>query len=115
MSDRTPAERLDHALDVLLADEAPSPGDPVMGPLLLTAERVRWAVAPLPAGTRFQERLGVRIARAQRRPLAGRFLHPPTWLLLSGVVSSVVVGVGMTAYVVWRGNRGSTLHRFTGR
>jgi hypothetical protein len=115
VSDRTPAERLDHALDVLLADEAPPPGDPAIGPLLLTAERVRWAVAPVPAGARFQERLAVRIARAPHRPPAGRWLHPPAWLLLTGAVSSAVVGVGMTAYVLWRGNRRSALQRLTGR
>ena len=115
MSDRTPAERLDSALDALLAEGAPAPGDPALGPLLLTAERVRWAVAPVPAGARFQERLGVRISRAQHRPRPGRWTHPPAWLLLSGAISSAVVGVGMTAYAVWRGNRRSALHRFTGR
>jgi hypothetical protein len=115
MTDRTPAERLDHALDALLAEAEPAHADPEMRPLLVTALRVRRAVAPIPSGARFQRRLAARISRAPRRPMLERWLHPPAWLLLSGAISSAAVGLGMTAYAVWRGNRRSSLQRIAGR
>jgi hypothetical protein len=115
VSDRTPAERLDHALDALLADAAPAPLDPALGPLLMTARRVRAAVAPVPVAARFDRRLAARLTRPPSRSLPEHWLHPPAWLLVSGAVSSALVGLGMTAYAVWRGNRRSALHRITGR
>ncbi len=115
MSDRTPAERLDRALDALLVDGAPAAVDPGLRPLLATAQRVRSAVAPIPAGARFEQRLALRLNRVPHRSLGERWLHPPAWLLLSGAVSSAAVGVGVTAYAVWRGNRRGPLHRITGR
>lgn len=105
MADRTPAERLDRALDTLLADGPPS-GDPELRPLLDTAGRLRMALGPVPFSPRFEANLAGRVA-GQRRP--SRFeLHVPPWLLLTGAVSSAAVGVGVTAYAVWRGSRRSS-------
>lgn len=105
MAARTPAERLDRALDTLLADGAPS-GEPELRRLLDAAGRLRMALSPVPISPRFEADLGRRIV-AQRR--SGRFeLHVPTWLLLTGAVSSAAVGVGVTAYAVWRGSRRSS-------
>ncbi len=113
MLDRTPAERLDHLVDAVLAAPpaaAPTPVDPELRRLALTAARLHVALVPLPAGARFEERLGRRLAEAQRRQLLARDLrHVPAWLVLTGAVSSAAVGV--TAYAVWRGSRRGLLHR----
>ncbi len=121
MIDRTPAERLDRALDALLAQDAPAPApamalDPRLRPLLVTGRRVQLALAPLPAGDRFEARLAQRLAHERHRgPSSWQWPHPPAWLLLTGAVSSAAVGVGVGAYAVWRGNRRGALHRLVGR
>jgi hypothetical protein len=96
---RTPAERLDRALDSLLKGGVAT-GEPELGPLLDAAEQLRMALAPVPVSARFEADLARRVA-ARRM---GRFdIHVPTWLLVTGV-SSAAVGVGVTAYAVWRGS-----------
>ncbi len=105
--DRTPADRLDEAIDALLAGER-APVDTQLRPALTAAELLRSTLTPVPPGTRFQlalaERihapgLGERALRAVTGSVRGR-------LIAAGAVSSAAVGVGVTAYAVWR-----TTHR----
>lgn len=115
MPDRTPADRLDRALDALLANGA-GPGralaEQELRPLLAAADRLRVALGPVPVSPRFEARLASRVA-GQRRGL-GAPIHLPTWLLVTGAASSVAVGVGVTAFVVWRGSRRGPAHRSLG-
>jgi hypothetical protein len=115
LSDRTPAERLDRALDTLLADgHAQAPVvDHELRPLIATADRVRFALAPVPVSPRFEARLAHRVASTRRGPIAD--LHVPTWVLITGAASSAALGVGVTAYAVWRGSRRAPGHRSLGR
>lgn len=116
MSDRTPAERLDRALDTLLADghaQPPAAVDHELRPLIATADRLRFALAPVPVSPRFEARLAHRVTSARRRPIPD--LHVPTWVLITGAASSAALGVGVTAYAVWRGSRRVPSHRSLGR
>ncbi len=107
---QTRAERLDRAVDGLLAGRpAQSRVDPDLRPLLDLAATLRTALLPIPAGSRFEARLAARLAT--RPPLADgaralgerarRELRNRGRLLLAGAVSSAAVGVGVTAYAVW--------------
>lgn len=118
MFDRTPAERLDHALDRLLPGSPARAGamvtmDDEIRPLIVTAERLHDALAPVPVSARFERRL-------ERRLSTGRWSWPahsalpqlrgwrggdvPAWLVLTGAISSVAVGAGVTV-AVWRSSR----------
>lgn len=118
--ERTPAERLDHALDGLLAAPPVRPGPAMRGDqelhrLLVTAGRLQHALAPVPISSRFEARLANRLG-STRRLAPGRspgWLHLPGWLVLTGALSSAAVGVGVTAYAVWRG-RGRAMTRRAG-
>ncbi|MDP9244605.1 MAG: hypothetical protein M3O77_05950 [Chloroflexota bacterium] len=107
---QTRAERLDRAVDALLAGRpAPPPVDPGLRPLVDLAAALRTALLPVPAGSRLEARLAARLAT--RSPLndgiraigvrARRELRSRERLLLAGAVSSAAVGVGVTAYAVW--------------
>jgi hypothetical protein len=110
----TPAERLDRAVDSLLAGDDPAArlaaGDPDMRRMLRAAAALHAALAPPPVSRRFEARLGARLADASR---PGRGALPsPTRLLVVGAISSAAVGVGVTAYAFWRSTRGQALvHR----
>jgi hypothetical protein len=114
--ERTPADRLDEALDALLAGERPRP-DAALAPAFVAAERLRATLAPVPAGLRFQVALAERLsdpgigARAVRAFTHGARRR----LLAAGAVSSAAVGVGVTAYAVWRTSRRHAPHRPLGR
>jgi hypothetical protein len=106
----TRAERLDRAVDALLAGRpVPPPVDPGLRPLVDVAAALRSALLPVPAGSRLEARLAARLAA--RSPLsdgmralgqrAKRELRSRERLLLAGAVSSAAVGVGVTAYAVW--------------
>jgi hypothetical protein len=108
------AERIDRAVDHLLAGASPGISAATAG--LAAADRgvvevaaaLRAALAVPPIGSRFEARLGARLAGA----LAGRdpvawALRRPGRLLVTGAVGSAV-GVGVTAYAVWRSGRRST-------
>jgi hypothetical protein len=108
---QTRAQRLDRAVDGLLAGRpARSPIDPDLRPLIDLAGTLRTTLLPVPAGSRFEARLAARLAT--RPPLAGgarglgerarRELRNRGRLLVAGAVSSAAVGVGVTAYAVWR-------------
>ena len=103
--DRTPAERLDRALDSLF-DGGTALREPELRPLLDAADRLRLAFGPVPVSARFEADLARRVAA--RRRINAPDLHVPTWLLVTGAVSSAAVGVGITAYAVWRGSHRSS-------
>ena len=111
------AERLDHALELLVAGSGPGTAaasaalDPVGRSLLDTAERVRDALIPPPVSTRFEARLGARLSgAAPARDGVGWALRHPGRLIVTGAVGSAV-GVGVTAYAVWRTSRRGTSRR----
>lgn len=115
------AERLDRALDELLAGSGPGMAAATVGldapgrAVLARADLVRQAL-PVPAvAPRFEARLGARLADvvARRDPLAWAMRHPGR-LIVTGAVGSAV-GVGVTAFAVWRSSRRSTAARILHR
>jgi hypothetical protein len=104
---RTTAERLDHAIDAVL-DGAPATlaaAGAGVGPaersLVDAAVALRDAVAGSLVAPRFEGRLGSRLAQAAHGPW---FVRHPGRLIVTGAVGSAV-GVGVTAYAVWRSTR----------
>jgi hypothetical protein len=81
-------------------------------PLIATADRLRFALAPVPVSPSFETRLAHRVVAARHGPIPD--LRVPTWLLITGAASSAALGVGVTAYAVWRGSRRGG-HRFLAR
>jgi len=114
---RTPAERLDHALNGLPDGDLP-PGDPELRSLLQTALLLERSLAPVPVSDRFEEALATRLV--QRGLLArnlrvlgavtSRELRHPSRLVLTGAVSSAAVGC-LAALALWRGTRRTGSHR----
>lgn len=111
------AERLDRALEQLVAGATPGTAaasaalDPGGRSLLDTAERIRQALVPLPVSTRFEARLGARLSGVvPARDGVGWALRHPGRLIVTGAVGSAV-GVGVTAYAVWRTSRRASGHR----
>ena len=108
------AERVDRAVDRLLDGESTGLAAATAGlppgerGVLEVAALLRTALALPPAGTRFEARLGARLAGAvaDRDPVAWALRHPGR-LIVTGAVGSAV-GVGVTAYAVWRNARRST-------
>ncbi|MEP6807792.1 MAG: hypothetical protein ABI978_04255 [Chloroflexota bacterium] len=86
---------------------------PELAPLVDAAAVLRSALAPLPAGTRFEARLGSRLAAdgpiAQIVAAVGdatrRELHHPGRILITGAVSSAAIGVGFTVLAMRRVSR----------
>ena len=105
------AERLDHALDALGAGARPVVATAAAGlsgdgrTLLEVADRVRAALPVPPVAPRFEARLGARLSGAtpSRDAMAWALRHPGR-LIVTGAVGSAV-GVGVTAYAVWRSSR----------
>lgn len=95
MTTRSAPERLDEAVDSLLAGERPLV-DAELRPLVDVAGVVAGTLRPLPAGRRFEAELGQRLAAraAGRRPLD---LVTPGRLLAAGAISSAAVAVTVTA------------------
>jgi hypothetical protein len=119
---RTPTvpERLDRALEQILAGLSPSAAAATAGfdapgrTLLETADRVRAGLPLPPVAPRFEARLGARLAAAASGdPVAWALRHPGR-LIVTGAVGSAV-GVGVTAYAVWRSTRRSSTGRFLHR
>jgi hypothetical protein len=78
---------------------------------------LRNALAPVPAGLHFEAALAERLID---RGSGGRALRAVSMaarhrLVAAGAVSSAAVGVGVTAYAVWRTSRRHTAHRSLGR
>ena len=110
------AERLDHALDELIAGASPAAAAATADlaapqrTLLDAAAAVRTALAVSVASPRFEARLGARLSGAATPRW---ILSHPGRLIVTGAVGSAV-GVGVTAYAVWRSTRRPThrlLHR----
>lgn len=115
------AERLDRALDQVGAGARPAIAAASAGldgdgrALVELADRVR-STHPMPTvAPRFEARLGARLSEAAtpRDAMAWALRHPGR-LIVTGAVGSAV-GVGVTAYAVWRSSRrahaGRILHR----
>jgi hypothetical protein len=103
----TLAERLDRAVQALL--DGASAGQALAGAglgedertLVLAAQAAESAlVAPL-VSPRFEARLGARLSSMTNGPW---ILRHPGRLIVTGAVGSAV-GVGVTAYAVWRSGR----------
>jgi hypothetical protein len=112
------AERLDRAIDELLEGMPPGQAAAMAHvgagerALLSTARALHLALrAPL-VSPRFEARLGARLSGAVSGPW---ILRHPGRLIVTGAVGSAL-GVGVTAYAVWRNARrpGAT-HRVLGR
>jgi hypothetical protein len=105
----TPAERLDRAIDALLAGSPPPAAAAVGGvsaadrSLVRAAATVRAALGTSLAGPRFEARLGARLAGTAAGTPPWILRHPGR-LIVTGAVGSV--GVGVTAYAVWRSRSG---------
>jgi hypothetical protein len=115
----TTAERLDRAIDDLF--DGASAGSAaarsgLSGPersLVRTAESVRLALGATLVSPRFEARLGSRLSGAAGA--APWILRHPGRLIVTGAVGSAV-GVGVTAYAVWRSSRRSAgAHRLLHR
>ena len=102
---RTPADRLDQAVDALLAGEHVTL-DASLRPALSAAEALRSTLLPVPPGSRFQAALAGRIHGDR---LAERTLRAVNTtrgrLIAAGAGSSAAGGGGVTAYAVWRTSR----------
>ena len=104
------AERLDAALDLLADGASPTvaaAAGRVAGEdrqLVGVADRVRRATPIPPLAPRFEAELGVRLAGLTVRDPRTWALRHPGRLIVGGAVGSAV-GVGVTAYAVWRTTR----------
>jgi hypothetical protein len=107
----TIAERVDAALDLLVDGRSASSAaaaahlPPAEHSLLEVGYRLRAALAVPAVAPRFEARLGARLASVAigTHPIAWARRHPGR-LLVTGAVGSAV-GVGVTAYAVWRSAR----------
>jgi hypothetical protein len=104
------AERLDRAVDGILGGLSPSIAAAAAGTdagtrrLVALAAELRTTLVPPPVGSRYEARLAARLAPdPSRDPVAWALRHPGR-LIVTGAVGSAV-GVGVTAYAVWRSSR----------
>ena len=103
------AERLDAAVELLVDGASPSvaAAGRLAGEerrLVEVADRLRRATPAPPLAPRFEAALGARLAGlATRDPRTWALRHPGR-LIVGGAVGSAV-GVGVTAYAVWRTTR----------
>lgn len=112
MPSRSAAERLDEAVESVLAGVRP-PIDAELRPLLDVAELAADALRPLPAADRFEARLAGRLANEGMVRRAAdavssftrRELSQPSRLIAAGAVSTAALGVTVTAFAVWRSGR----------
>lgn len=104
------AERLDRAVDGVLDGQsvpvaAAAAGlDPSVRVLLGMAADLRASLHVPLASPHFEARLGTRLAPTASRDALGWALRHPRRLIVTGAVGSAV-GVGVTAYAVWRSSR----------
>jgi hypothetical protein len=107
----TVAERLDRAVDLLLGGSPPAAAaltagiDPHRRFRVDGADLLRRSLPLSPVAPRFEARLGARLAMpaASLDPMGWARRHPGT-LIVTGAVGSAV-GVGVTAFAVWRSTR----------
>jgi hypothetical protein len=112
------AERLDRAIDGLLDGASPGQAaatarlEPGERPLLRAAHALQAALGAPLVSPRFEARLGARLSGAGGQRW---ILRHPGRLIVTGAVGSAV-GVGVTAYAVWRSSRrAAATHRVLGR
>lgn len=114
------AERLDRALDAVVSVRPPTSraagaaGASPIAPLVALAAEVRAAHPAPPIAPRFEARLGARLAAvASPRPPLAWAIGSPGRRIVTGAVGSAAVGVGITAFAVWRHGRrvSSPAHR----
>jgi hypothetical protein len=111
------AERLDRAIDDLLDGTsfgqaaATAQLESADRPLLRAAHAVHGALTAPLVSPRFEARLGTRLSGIGSAPW---ILRLPGRLIVTGAVGSAV-GVGVTAYAVWRSSRRSAPHKALGR
>jgi hypothetical protein len=107
------AERLDRAVDLLLAGHPPASAAAAAGidasrrHLVDGADRLRRALSVPSVAPRFEARLGARLAMpaaSGHDPVAWARRYPAR-LIVTGAVGSAAVGVGVTAFAVWRSTR----------
>ena len=119
----TIADRVDHALDLVLAGQPAASAAATAGlasrdrALAAIAARLRSSLPPPPIGARFEARLGARLADIAHRPTGlGWARRHQGRLIVTGAVGSAV-GVGVTAYAVWRTTRRAqrSAHRLLAR
>lgn len=102
----TLAERLDRAVDEVLVGAPPAVAAASAGlagadrALVQTAAALRTALGSSLVAPRFEARLGARLSGAA----APWILRHPGRLIVTGAVGSAV-GVGVTAFAVWRSTR----------
>lgn len=107
---RTFAERLDRAVDAVLEGAPPTLAaaragiDAADRSLVESAAALGTALAGPLVAPRFEARLGTRLAQLAHGPW---FARHPGRLIVTGAVGSAV-GVGVTAYAVWRSTRRSS-------
>ena len=108
------AESLDRAVDGVLDGLSPGVAAATAG-VAPSGRGLVTLAAPL-AAPRFEARLGTRLsAPATSRDPVGWALRHPGRLIVTGAVGSAV-GVGVTAYAVWRSSRrASGAHRLLHR
>jgi hypothetical protein len=103
------AERLDLAVDDVLDGTTPGLAAASAGlaapdrPLVEAAFALRTALPAAVVAPRFEARLGSRLSGSDVQPW---ILRHPGRLIVTGAVGSAV-GVGVTAYAVWRNSRRS--------
>lgn len=108
MTTRSTPERLDEAVESLLAGDRPTV-DAELRPLLGVATRLSDTLRPVPPGRGFETQLARRLSReggllrtARDLGLPGR----PRRLLAAGALSSAAaLGVTVTAFAMWRSTR----------
>ncbi len=112
----TPAERLDRAIDALLGGAPPPTAAAAAGltdaerGLVRAAATVRAGLGTSLAAPRFEARLGARLAGSAAAGAPWILRHPGR-LIVTGAVGAAV-GVGVTAYAVWRSRSGHrAVHR----
>lgn len=112
MPSRSPAERLDDAVESLLAGTRPAV-EPELRPLVDVAALAADALRPVPTADRFEARLAARLAHEGMVRRAAdavstftrRELSQPGRLIAAGAVSTAALGVTVTAFAVWRSGR----------
>lgn len=111
------AERLDRAVDLLLAGGSPATAAASAGldasrrSLVDSADRLRRALPVPSVAPRFEARLGARLAMPSGRDPVAWARRRTGRLIVTGAVGSAAVGVGVTAYAVWRSTRRTPAQR----
>jgi NADPH:quinone reductase-like Zn-dependent oxidoreductase len=109
----TPAERVDRLVDAILAPAGTPGAAPDSRPLAGLIGLVADALPPIPPGVAFESRLAARMAETTAGRRTFGLLRQRGRLLVTGAaVSSAAVGVGVTAFAVWRSSRRQPAHRF---